>query len=115
MLKLYHNPSCSKSRQALKILEDESIPFEVIKYLNSPIEELELRSLIDGLKSDYQELVRYSDAHFKELGFVKSDFLSKEQIIRLLIKHPKLMQRPIVFDGEVAVIGRPSENIRKIL
>ncbi|MEM5566277.1 arsenate reductase (glutaredoxin) [Psychroserpens sp. AS72] len=113
MITILHNPRCSKSREGLNVLENSGKDFEVIKYLDEPISEEELKNIIALLKIKPIELVRKNEAIWK------SDFkgkpLTDAQIIKAMVTHPKLIERPIVINGKKAVIGRPSQNILDIL
>ncbi|MCH2362390.1 MAG: arsenate reductase (glutaredoxin) [Pirellulales bacterium] len=113
-MKIYHNPRCSKSRQALAILQDSKVEFEVIEYLTNPPTEQELREIIAKLGIAARDLIRQKEDEFKQLG-VKQDVLSHDSAITLMANEPKLMERPIVVTDEKAVIGRPPENVFDLL
>ncbi|WP_405250368.1 arsenate reductase (glutaredoxin) [Dokdonia sp. Asnod3-C12] len=113
MIKIYHNPRCSKSRQGLALLEESGKEFEVIKYLDNPLSETALASLIDMLDISPMELVRKGETIWKEN--YKGRELSDTDVIAAMSQHPKLIERPIVVLGKKAVIGRPLENIEKLL
>ncbi len=113
-MKIYHNPRCSKSRQALAILQDSKVEFEVIEYLTNPPTEQELREIIAKLGIAARDLIRQKEEEFKQLG-VKQDVLSHDSAITLMANEPKLMERPIVVTDEKAVIGRPPEKVFDLL
>ena len=113
MIKIYHNPRCSKSRQGLQFLEESNQEFEVIKYLDSPLSKEELTKLVALLKIKPIELVRKNEAIWKEN--YKNKTLTDTQIIEALVTNPKLMERPIITNENKAVIGRPTELIKTIL
>lgn len=113
MITIYHNPRCSKSRQGLAFLEQSGKPFEVVKYLDTPISEAELKVIIKKLGIKPIDLVRKNEAVWK--SDYKSKTLSDDDIIKAILTHPKLIERPIIINGEQAVIGRPTENILQIL
>ncbi|WP_196893952.1 arsenate reductase (glutaredoxin) [Aureivirga marina] len=113
MIKLYHNPRCSKSRQGLAILENSGKPFETIKYLETPPTESELKDIISLLHISPINLVRKGEAIWKEN--YKGKDLTDEQIIKAMVENPKLIERPIVINDKKAVIGRPPENIESII
>jgi arsenate reductase len=113
MIKIYHNPRCSKSRQGLALLEESGKEFELIKYLDNPLSEKALTSLIDMLDIAPMELVRKGEAIWKEN--YKGKELSDTDVVAAMSQHPKLIERPIVVLGKKAVIGRPLENIEKLL
>ena len=113
MTTLYHNPRCSKSREALNLLEENGETIEVINYLETPPSREELAQLIALLKIKPIELVRTQEndwkAHFKGKNISDSD------IIDAMVEFPKLIERPIVIKGSRAVIGRPPSLVLEIL
>ena len=111
---MYHNPSCSKSRGALEILADQGVDHDVVEYLRAPPDRATLERIIDAVDAPPGELVR-QDGRFEELGLSASDYTSRDAVIELLLEHPELMQRPVIFRGERAVIARPSEKVRELL
>ena len=113
MIKIYHNSRCSKSREGLKVLEDSGKTFEVVKYLEEIPTKEELRNVISCLDIKPINLVRKSEAIWKEK--FKNLSLSDEELITAMIEHPKLIERPIVINGNRAVIGRPASNIDAVL
>lgn len=113
MIKIYHNNRCSKSRCGLDILEQSGQTFEVIKYLENTPSANELKEIIKLLGIKPIELVRKNESTWKE-NFKNQD-LSDSELIDIMIKNPKLIERPIVINGNKAVIGRPSELILKII
>ena len=113
MIKIYHNPRCSKSRQGLQLLEDANQEFEIIKYLDTPLSKTQLLEIIKLLDIKPVKLVRKNEAIWKEN--YKTKTLTDNQIIDALVAHPKLIERPIVVNNNKAVIGRPTELIKTIL
>ena len=113
MIKIYHNNRCSKSRFGLEILENSGKKFEVVKYLDNVPSEKELIEIIKKLGISPIQLVRKNEKIWKE-NFKGKD-LSDAQIIKAMIENPKLIERPIVINGNKAVIGRPTENILTII
>ena len=113
MIAIYHNPRCSKSRQGLQLLEESGKEFEVVKYLEITPTEKELADIIYLLGIKPIELVRKNEAIWKEN--YKGKELSDQEIIKAMIQSPKLIERPIVINGNKAVIGRPIENISAII
>jgi len=109
---LYHNPRCSKSRQALALLEERGVAVEVRRYLDDPLSELELRALMARLDGDTAALVRRQEPEWKALAADASD---PEQVVSALVAHPRIMERPIADDGQRAVIGRPPEDVLRLL
>jgi arsenate reductase (glutaredoxin) len=113
MIKIYHNPRCSKSREALNILEAETTDFKVIKYLNEELNAKELSDIIKLLSIKPIELIRKNESLWKD-NFKNLTFNDKE-LIDLMIKYPKLIERPIVVNGNKAVVGRPPEKILDVI
>jgi len=113
MIKIYHNPKCSKSREGLGILENSGKDFEVIKYLENIPSKEQLKEIISLLNIKPEQLIRKNEAIWKEQ--FKGKELSDEELITNMIKHPKLIERPIVINGDKAVIGRPPKTITSIL
>lgn len=112
-MKIYHNPRCSTSRKALKMITDAGIEPEIILYLKEPLTPKALGVLIKKLKITPFDLVRKKEEIFK--ANYKGKDLSNDEWIKVMIDHPRLMERPIVEDGSKAVVGRPLENIEKLL
>ncbi|XRE44337.1 YfgD, not an arsenate reductase [Tenacibaculum discolor] len=113
MIKIYHNPRCSKSRQGLEILENSGKEFETVKYLDTIPSEEELKEIINLLNISPIDLVRKNEKIWKEE--YKGKDLSDAEIITAMVKNPKLIERPIVINGNKAVVGRPPENIKEII
>ena len=113
MIKIYHNSRCSKSREGLKVLENSGKEFEVVKYLEDIPTKDELRNVISCLGIKPINLVRKSEAIWKEE--FRNLQLNDEELLNAMITHPKLIERPIVINGNSAVIGRPASNIDSLL
>ena len=111
---IYHNPRCSKSRQTKQILDERNLDAEVVEYLKTPPDSATLKSLLSKLGIPARELLRTHETEYKETGLDNLE-LSEEQIIDTMIKHPILIERPIVVSGNKAIIGRPPEKILDIL
>ncbi len=113
MIKIYHNNRCSKSRCGIQALEESGKQFEVVKYLEDVPTKTELKNIIKLLDITPIELVRKNEAIWKE-NF-KGKTLSDDEIIDAMVANPKLIERPIVINGNKAVIGRPTEKILEII
>ncbi|MCH3882552.1 MULTISPECIES: arsenate reductase (glutaredoxin) [Tenacibaculum] len=113
MIKIYHNNRCSKSRLGVALLEESGKEFEVVKYLENIPSEKELKEIIKLLKIAPIELVRKNEKVWKEE--FKGKELSDAEIISAMIQNPKLIERPIIINGNKAVIGRPTEKILEII
>jgi arsenate reductase len=111
---VYEKPTCSKCREVDKILRESGIEYEKINYYVDPLSKTKLTELLKKMGISARELLRTSEATYKELGLAKAE-LSEKEIIDLMVKHPELIQRPIVERGDRAVLGRPVENIKPLL
>lgn len=114
MITLYHNPRCSKSRDALALLEQHGQPFQVIEYLKTPLDEGTLNVLLAKLGLTAREIMRDKEEEYQQLGLAEPS-LTEQQLISAIVKHPRLLERPIAVIGEKAAIGRPLANIAAIL
>lgn len=113
MITIYHNPRCSKSRECMTMLEVENIPFSTVKYLNEPLSESELKELLKKLGIKPIDLVRQKETVWLEN--YKGRQLTDEEAIAAMAEHPVLIERPIVVNGDKAVIARPAERVKEIL
>jgi arsenate reductase len=112
---VFHNPACSKSRGALEILDERGVHYDVVRYLDTPPDKATIERILDALDDAPNTLVRTDDDKFKTLGIPKADVTTREQVIAVLLAHPEVMQRPVVFVGDRAVIARPSERVLELL
>jgi len=111
---IYHNPRCSKSRQTLQLLQDNNIEPSIIEYLKTPPTHQQLDSILRGLAMEPQNLLRTGEDIYKQLDIANRS-LSRDELIAIMIEHPKLIERPIVVAGDKVVIGRPPELIMEII
>lgn len=114
MLNIYHNPRCSKSRQTLQIIEDKGLEVKIIEYLKTPPTKKELAEIIEKLGISPRQLLRKGEEAYKTYALDNAK-LSDSKIISCMIDEPKLMERPIVVNGNKAVLGRPPENVLGII
>lgn len=114
MITLYHNPRCSKSRQALALFQEHNIEPVIRLYLENPPTTAELKKLLAQLGVGPRQLLRTGEDAYKELN-LKDESLSDAALIKAMAAHPKLIERPIAIKGERAVIGRPPENVLALL
>lgn len=113
-LRLYHNPRCSKSRQALQLLEKSGKNFQVIEYLNADLKSQDYEKLIEELNLPLKQIIRLKEKVLQELD-LDLNKLTRPQIAKILSSHPILLERPILSNGKKAVQGRPPENILELL
>ncbi len=97
-----------------KLLRESGIPFEKINYYIEPLSKKKLTELIRKMDLTPRDLLRKSEAIYKELGLASGEF-SDAELIALMVEHPDLLQRPIVERGDRAVLGRPTENVKELL
>jgi arsenate reductase len=113
MITLYHNNRCSKSRNALQYLNDKGIQFDLIPYLEKGVSIEELNSILGILQIPAEALLRKGEPEYQ--SFIKGKDLSEEELVALMSAYPKLIERPIVINGNQGVIARPAELIDNIL
>ena len=112
--KIFHNPRCSKSRQALQLLKDNNCKIEIISYLEIDLEVSLIEDILKKLALKPRDILRKGEQEYKDNN-LKKDNLSEEDLINYMIKYPKLIERPIVVKGDNAVIGRPPENVLELI
>lgn len=111
---IYHNPRCSKSRQTLAILEEKGITPTVVKYLESPPDSATLKHVLKMLGIGPRELLRKGEDAYKDNN-LSNPKLSDAELIDCMLRHPTLIERPIVVRGDKAVLGRPPENVLDLI
>jgi len=112
MVEIWHNTRCSKSRAAFNYLKDNNIAYSVKEYLKEPPTIDELKEVLKKLNMKPSDLVRKKEAIFKELNLKDA---SEDELLEAMVKNPKLIERPIVINGDKAVVARPLEVIKEIL
>jgi len=115
MIKVYHNPRCRKSREALAYLEEKGVSFEVRHYMKDEesMTASELEEVLDALNMDVLDLVRKNETLWKEE--YRDLELGEDEIILAMIENPRLMERPIILNGDKAVVARPAERAEEVL
>ena len=113
-LKILHNPRCSKSRQTLEIINSKGVSVEVIEYIKTPLKYDDLLKIIKLLDVNPRDIIRKGESVYKE-NFLSNDKLTDEELTQYMVENPILIERPIVFDDNSAIIGRPPENVLKII
>jgi len=111
---IYVKPTCTTCRKVLKILNESEADFDSINYFEEPLNKKTLTKLIKSLGIPPRDLLRKNESIYRELGLSKKE-LSDSDIIDLMVKHPDLLQRPIVIKGDEVVLARPAEEIEKII
>lgn len=113
MVTIYHNPRCRKSREALQWIQEKGLTPRVVEYLKDPLTETQLADLLGRLGMEAESLIRKNEAIWKEQFRGKN--LDNQALIRTMVAHPKLMERPIVVSAQGAVVARPASKISEIL
>lgn len=113
-VKIYHNPRCSKSRQTLQLLQEHGVEPEVVEYLKTPPDKETLKNILSQLQLSPRDLMRqkeneYTENHLDDLS------LSDDELIEAMLKHPKLIERPIVVTDKGTAIGRPPKNVLEVV
>lgn len=110
---IYHNPRCSKSRQTLELLKQNDIEPEIVEYLKTPPNAAELKDILEKLGLSADQLMRKKEDVYKELGLAGIN--NEDELVTAMVNNPKLIERPIVIQGNKAAIGRPPEAVLDIL
>ena len=113
-IKVYQKPTCSKCRTTIGMLKERGAEFETINYYEKPLSFSDLRKLIDKLGIAPRELLRKGEQVYRDLKLAHRE-LTDDEVIELMVENPDLIQRPIVVRGNKAVLGRPPENVDKLL
>jgi arsenate reductase len=110
---IYHKPTCSTCRHVIKLVEESGQPFTAINYYEKPFTKSTLKGLLKkaGLKSS--DIIRTKEEIYKKLNLQQSQF-TDDELLDILIKHPDLIQRPLVQKGEKVILARPPETVRVI-
>jgi len=111
---IYHNPRCSKSRASLALLEQNNIEPQIVEYLKNTPDKETLQRVISLLGCSPRDIIRTGQSEYRE-NQLDNPELSDEQLINAMLEHPILIERPIIIQGDKAVIGRPPENVLQLL
>lgn len=110
---IYHNPRCSKSREALSLLQDRKCNLKIVEYLKSSLTASQIKTLLNQLRLKPIDIMRTKEQCFSENGLSKT--CTDAELIKAMVENPILIERPIVTDGKKTVIGRPPENVLGLL
>jgi arsenate reductase (glutaredoxin) len=113
-LTIYHNPSCSKSRTTLALLQENNLEPTIIEYLKTPLSIEELEHILGCLQAQPRDIIRAGQSEYEQANLDNTE-LDRTQLLKAIVEHPILLQRPIVTDGNKAVIGRPPENVLSLI
>ena len=111
---VYQKPTCTTCRQVYAALKESGVDFAAVDYYLEPIPKSKLKELLSKMKMPARELLRRAEPVYQELGLAQKD-LSEDELIDLMVRHPDLIQRPIVEKGSRAILARPAERIKEIL
>jgi arsenate reductase len=111
---VYQKPTCTTCRQVYQALKESGADFEAVDYYIDPIPKVKLKELLSKMRMTARELLRTKEAIYQELSLDKKN-ISDDEIIDLMVKHPDLIQRPIVEKGSRAILARPAERLKEIL
>ncbi|MCZ4561006.1 arsenate reductase (glutaredoxin) [Rhodococcus sp. IEGM 1401] len=109
---IYHNPRCNTSRTVLKAIEETGVVPRVIRYLDSPPTEDELRALLADAGLEPRQAIRTRESIYKELGLAGAD---ADTLIAAMVQHPILIERPIVVTDKGTVLARPADKVQTVL
>lgn len=112
-IQIWHNPKCSKSRNAMTLLEEKGINADIVKYLESTPTKEQLTEVLKKLNMSAKELLRTGEDVYKELNL--KDESDEEKLINIMVENPILIERPIIIKGDKALIARPIENLEELL
>lgn len=110
---VFHNPRCSKSRAAMATADELGVDVDEVRYLDAPPDRATLEAVVAALQDPVTDLIRHGDA--KKAGVDTSQATTPAAVVELLAEHPELMERPVVWKGGVAIIGRPTERVAPFL
>lgn len=111
---IYQKPTCTTCRQAIQILKDSGAPFKTVNYYEQPFTKAQLKSLLKKARLSPRDVLRTKEETYAELGLATKHF-SDDELIALMVRHPDLIQRPIVEKGNRALLARPAERVRRLL
>ncbi|MEW6681537.1 MAG: arsenate reductase (glutaredoxin) [Nitrospirota bacterium] len=111
---IYHNPRCSTSRKTLELIRAKGIEPTIVEYLKTPPSSTEIDRILSLLKMEPRDLMRKKEDEYRTLKLDRQD-LTRKDLIKAMVDHPILIERPIVLSKGKAALGRPPENVSAIL
>ena len=111
---IYQKPTCSTCRETVKLVQASGQPYATVNYYERPFKKAELKELLRKAGLTAREILRSKEDTYNELGLAKKS-LSDEELIDLMLKHPDLIQRPLVEKGGQAILARPAEKVKELL
>jgi arsenate reductase (glutaredoxin) len=113
-VRIYQKPTCTTCRQAIQVLRDSGTPFTTVNYYEKPFTKVQLKALLKKAGLSPKDVLRTKEEIYKDLGLAKKN-LSDDDLLDVMIKHPDLIQRPIVEKGDRAMLARPAETVKQLL
>jgi arsenate reductase len=111
---MYLKPTCTTCKSVMMILKENGVDFDAINYYIDPIPKKKLKELLKKMRMSAREILRTKEPIYKELKLAEKN-LSDDELIDLMVKHPDLIQRPILEKGTKAILARPAERVKEIL
>ncbi|MBX9659970.1 MAG: arsenate reductase (glutaredoxin) [Nitrospiraceae bacterium] len=111
---IYHKPTCTTCRQAVQLLKDSGTPFTAVNYYEQTFTKDQLKKVLQKAGLSPKDVLRTKEDIYKELGLAKKE-LSEEALLDLMVKHPDLIQRPLVVKDDKALLARPAETVKTLL
>ncbi|MEX0932777.1 MAG: ArsC/Spx/MgsR family protein [Candidatus Pacearchaeota archaeon] len=112
MIKIYYNPACSKCRNARSFFDEKGVEYEIYEYLEKGLSIEELRKILDLGNLDAKEIARINDEEYRE--FSEGKDLSEDEVLGLISKNPRLLQRPIIVGEDFAIVARDEDSLNKV-
>lgn len=112
-MEIWHNPRCKKSRETLQLIQDAGKNVKVVEYLKTPPDEAAIKRVLEMLEIPAEQLVRKGEEVYKTN--YKGKEMTDEEWVKAMAEHPKLIERPVVIEGDQAIIGRPPEKVKALL
>ena len=112
LIKIYHNPRCSKSRETLNIILENDIKPDIHLYLDNPLSIEEIKYILKLLNTSPDKIIRKNEEVYKRLNLKDANEIT---LIKMMHENPILLERPIVVSKNQAIIGRPPENVRQLI
>jgi arsenate reductase (glutaredoxin) len=113
-VRIYQKPTCTTCRQAIQVLKDSGKPFTTVNYYDKPFTKAQFKTLLKKAGLSPKDVLRTKEEIYKDLGLAKKN-LSDDELLDVMIKHPDLIQRPIVEKGDRAILARPAETVKQLL
>lgn len=111
---IYQKPTCSTCRETVKLVQASGQPYTTVNYYERPFKKTELKVLLKKAGLTARDILRTKDDIYKTLGLAKAS-MSDDELLTLMVKHPDLIQRPLVEKGDRVILARPAETVKQLL